>query len=140
MAFSFQNQNIDFKISKPRILKKRLQEVVQHYGYTVGEINYIFCSESIILEINRKYLNHNYYTDVITFPYTVGKVISSDIFVSIPTVTSNAQKFKQSFYSELQRVMVHAILHLVGFADESPSQKIDMTQAENFWLSKITAS
>lgn len=121
---------------KPAFLTKKvlsiwLREVVSAYSYEVGTISFIFCTDGYILEMNRQYLQHDYYTDVITFDYTEGKVISGDIFISLDTVASNACEYNVSFEEELFRVIVHGVLHLIGFKDATDVQQTEMRQAED---------
>lgn len=107
------------------------------HGKRVGEVAYIFCSDEKILEVNRQYLNHDYYTDIITFDYTEGDVISGDIFISVDTVRSNADEFGVSFEKELNRIIIHGILHLCGFKDKQPDDKAEMTRQEDSALSLL---
>lgn len=100
-------------------------------GKKCGDISYIFCSDEKILEINREYLDHDYYTDIITFDYTEKNRISGDIFISIDTVKSNADEFKVSYEEELHRIIIHGILHLCGINDKGPGEREIMTQKEN---------
>jgi rRNA maturation RNase YbeY len=102
--------------------------------YLAGDVNIIFCSDEYLLGINKQYLKHNYYTDVITFDYTENFVLSGDIFVSIDTVKSNALEFKTDFKNELYRVIIHGILHLCGFKDSNSHQKKIMRELEDFAL------
>ena len=95
------------------------------YGKKCGDISYIFCSDEKILEINREYLDHDYYTDIITFDYTEKNRISGDIFISIDTVKSNADEFEVSYEEELHRIIIHGILHLCGINDKGPERKRD---------------
>lgn len=131
MAISFFTEDCSFSLPRKQLTKKWLKSVIENFGFSVGTINYIFCSDNEILKINNEYLGHNYYTDIITFPYTDNKKVSSDIFISIDTVKSNSEKFNQNFHDELNRVMVHGVLHLVGFNDKSKSDKIKMREEEN---------
>jgi rRNA maturation RNase YbeY len=103
-------------------------------------INFIFCSDEYLLELNRNYLDHNTLTDIITFPYMDEKEnISGDIYISIPRVVENAEHYGQDTEDELYRVMVHGILHLLGYKDKSVIEKTEMTAKENFYLSLIPA-
>ena len=108
-----------------------IKETAAGYDRKVGEIAYIFCSDEKILEMNKQYLNHDYYTDIITFDYSEGAVISGDIFISIETVSSNAAEFNVSFEKELRRILIHGILHLCGQDDQTPELRQEMTQKEN---------
>ncbi len=137
MSIQFHTVDVDFNLPKKLIHKSWIKSVITHYGYKVGDINYIFTSDSEILSINKQYLNHDYFTDIITFPYTEKNIISSDIYISLETVKTNSQKFNQNFSDELNRVMIHGVLHMVGFNDSTPDEKTEMRQAEDFWLQKL---
>lgn len=102
-----------------------------------GDIAYIFCSDERILEINKQYLQHDYYTDIITFDYSEDNIISGDIFISIDTVKSNSLDFGSDFETELLRVIIHGILHLCGQDDKSPELRMEMTRKENEALAKF---
>jgi probable rRNA maturation factor len=114
-----------------RTISAWIKQVVNNNGFKVGDISYIFCSDEKILEVNKEYLQHDYYTDIITFDYTEENVINGDIFVSLDTVKSNAEQFSVSFEKELRRVLIHGILHLCGQADKSTSEKAEMTRKED---------
>ena len=122
-------------MEKPKICTRRtsawVKKVAASHGKTIGEIAYIFCSDPYILDVNKKYLQHDYYTDVITFDYCEGNKLSGDIFISIDTVRSNAEQFGTDFYEELSRIIIHGILHLCGFKDKEPAAKEQMTAEEN---------
>jgi rRNA maturation RNase YbeY len=128
---SFQNLSIDFKLKDKTKLKQWIKSVTEKEKHTLGTINYIFCSDEELLEINIKHLDHNTYTDIITFDYTESKKISSDIFISVDRVSENAEKFKVTFDEELHRVMIHGILHLCGYKDKSKADAEMMRQKEN---------
>lgn len=122
-------------VKAPVLLKRKiakwLTSVAQLYGYKVGDLNYIFCSDEKILEVNNQYLQHDYYTDIITFDYTEKNKINGDVFVSVDTVASNAIQFDVTFEQELLRVIIHGVLHLCGQADKTPRQQAEMTRKEN---------
>jgi len=101
------------------------------HGYTIGEVGYVFCNDDKIIEVNRQYLSHDYYTDIITFDYTEGSVINGDIFISLDTVSSNAVQQHTEYEEELHRVIVHGVLHLCGIDDKGPGQRAVMERAEN---------
>lgn len=105
-------------------------------GKKPGEINYIFCDDDYLLEINKDFLQHDYYTDIITFDYVKGKTISSDIFVSLPRILENAQVHSKDVDAELHRVLIHGILHLLGYDDHEPSEIEEMRRKEDFYLSQ----
>jgi rRNA maturation RNase YbeY len=138
VSILFHNIDVDFNLPKKRIIKSWIKSVVLEYNFNLGDINYIFCSDEEILRVNIQYLNHNYYTDIITFPYTEEKTISADLYISIPTVKDNSNHYNQSFAHELNRVMVHGVLHLVGFNDSTDQEKREMRKAENHWLDVLT--
>ena len=105
----------------------------------MGEISYIFCNDEKILEVNRQYLQHDYYTDIITFDYTEGDKISGDLFISLDTVRSNAEQFHQSYEQELHRVIIHGILHLCGINDKGPGEREIMEKNENEALALLNS-
>lgn len=115
-------------------VRQWLQVVAQDYQYELGNLSFIFCKDDYILDVNRKYLNHDYYTDVITFDYRVGKVLSGDVFISLDTVQSNASDFGTGFENELHRVIVHSVLHLIGFKDKTDIDAAEMRRQENHCL------
>lgn len=131
---SFQNLSIDFKLKEKTKLKQWIKFITEKEKHTPGTINYIFCSDEELLDINIKHLNHNTYTDIITFDYTESKKISSDIFISIDRVAENAKKFNVTFEEELHRVMIHGVLHLCGYKDKSKADAELMRQKENLAL------
>jgi len=112
-------------------INRWIKQTATVYGKKAGEIVYIFCTDKHILEVNKQYLQHDYYTDIITFDYSEGVIISGDIFISIETVASNAREFKVSFAEELKRIMIHGILHLCGQDDKTPELRSEMTEKEN---------
>jgi probable rRNA maturation factor len=109
---------------------------IENENKVSGEINFILCSDKYILQINQQFLNHDYYTDVITFNYCEDNNISGDIFISIERVHENANDFKVSFENELLRVMIHGVLHLIGYSDESDEEKKNMHKKEDEYLPK----
>ena len=117
-------------------LKKRdtnawIKAVAAQYGRKVGEIGYLFVNDEKILEVNKEYLGHDYYTDIITFDYDEGDVINGDLFISLDTVRSNALLFGKTYNEELHRVIIHGILHLCGINDKGPGEREIMEAAEN---------
>lgn len=105
-------------------------------NYELGELCYIFCSDDYLLDMNREHLNHDYFTDIITFNYNVGLSLSGDVFISYDRIVDHANEYGVSVYDELCRVMVHGVLHLVGYNDKSDSEQKVMTEMENKYLSK----
>ncbi len=134
-------QYITEEVTLPSIEKQKInrwiKETAAEYDRKISEIAFIFCSDKKILEMNNQYLHHNYYTDIITFDYSEGKVISGDIFISLDTVKSNAEEFKVSFDNELKRILIHGILHLCGQDDKTPELRLEMTEKENLALNRL---
>lgn len=108
-----------------------IKRVAALHGKTVGDIAYIFCSDEKILDVNRMYLQHDYYTDIITFDYSEDDMISGDLFISLDTVRTNAEKFAVAYDSELYRVIIHGVLHLCGIDDKAPGARAVMERYEN---------
>ena len=119
-----------------RKIGKWIRSVAAEYGFSVGNINYIFCSDERELEVNRQFLGHDYYTDVITFDYSTPTTLNGDIFISLDTVRSNAEMVSTSFNHELLRILIHGVLHLTGQGDKTPETKAQMTQKEESALAK----
>ena len=118
----------------PEKIRKWLDLVASDYSCRIGTISFVFCDDSYILDVNRKYLNHDYYTDVITFDYRENDILSGDVFISLDTVQSNALEFSTTFENELNRVMVHSVLHLIGFKDKTDEDAILMRKNEDHCL------
>ncbi|MDO4224265.1 MAG: rRNA maturation RNase YbeY [Bergeyella zoohelcum] len=118
-------------------LKEKLEHIITSEGKKLGEINYIFCDDEYLLKVNQDYLQHDYYTDIITFDYVKGKVISGDIFVSVERVEDNAQSLSKDFQSEFHRVLAHGILHLCGYKDKSPEDEQLMREKEDFYINAM---
>lgn len=122
---------------KERKVTKWIRAVAADYGFAVGNINYIFCSDERELEVNREFLGHDYYTDVITFDYSTPSTLNGDIFISLDTVRSNAEMVGTTFDHELLRILIHGVLHLTGQGDKTPETKAQMTEKEEKALAKI---
>ncbi|MBQ8453130.1 MAG: rRNA maturation RNase YbeY [Prevotella sp.] len=116
---------------KKRATTQWIRNVAATYGRTVGEVGYLFVDDEKILEVNREYLGHDYYTDVITFDYDEGTTVNGDIVISLDTVRSNAEQFGKDYDEELHRVIIHGILHLCGINDKGPGERELMEAAEN---------
>jgi probable rRNA maturation factor len=125
------------KFRTPTGLKFKLLELIKNENKLPGEISIIFCSDDYLLKMNKDYLKHDYYTDVITFDYSEENIVSGDIFISADRVKENAAKYGVEFKNESIRVMVHGILHLIGYKDKTKEDKKQMTEKEDFYLSKI---
>ena len=128
---TYQTEDIAMPPIKKRETTEWVKQVAATYGKKVGEVAYIFFSDEKILEVNRQYLEHDYYTDIITFDYTEGNRISGDLFISLDTVRTNAEQFEQPYERELHRVIIHGILHLCGINDKGPGEREVMEAAEN---------
>lgn len=131
MSISFQTEDVKQPKIKKREVSTWIKAVAADYGKKVGELAYMFCSDEKILEVNKQYLQHDYYTDIITFDYTDEETISGDIFISLDTVKSNSEKFEVKFEDELHRIIIHGVLHLCGINDKSPEERKHMTECEN---------
>ena len=128
-------EDIDFKFSGKLLNNAWLKAVATEESRKLGRINIIFCSDNFILDINMKYLQHDYFTDVITFDYCEGDKLSGDLFISVDTVRENAKLYNTDFNEELNRVMVHGILHLIGYDDHSQKDKQLIRKKEDYYLS-----
>ncbi|MCL2597525.1 MAG: rRNA maturation RNase YbeY [Paludibacter sp.] len=131
------SENINFQINNQNEISLWLQRTAAVYQKKIGTINYIFCSDKIILNINNQYLNHNFYTDIITFDYSIETIISGDIYISIDTVKRNAQCYHTQFEDEFHRVIVHGLLHLTGQNDKTKIEQTQMTAKENAALEML---
>lgn len=138
MPITYQTDGVEMPVIAKRKITNWIKEVAAIYGKKVGEIAYIFCSDEKILEVNRMYLQHDYYTDIITFDYTEKEKISGDLFISLDTVRTNAEQFNASYEQELHRVIIHGILHLCGIDDKGPGEREIMEAAENKALTLLS--
>lgn len=134
MPVFFSTFDTNFNLPKKNSVKKLILFCLTSYNFKIGHINIAFCSDDYILKINNEFLNHNYYTDIITFPSISKDIVSADILISVDTVKSNSIKFYQPFSRELVRVIIHGILHLVGFNDKTTEQKALMRVEEDRWI------
>ena len=130
MSIVYIATDISFPKIKRSEISRWIKLVIEQLNKKTGNITYIFCSDEEILLINKKYLNHDYYTDIITFDYSEKNVLSGDLFISLETVKSNSIKFKTDFHEELKRVMIHGILHLCNYEDNTKFQKKLMREKE----------
>ena len=128
---SYNTVNVKMPAIRRRDTSAWVKAVAANYGKKVGEIAYIFVDDEEILRVNREYLQHDYYTDIITFDYTEGDTISGDLFISLDTVRTNAEQFDKPYDEELHRVIIHGILHLCGINDKGPGEREIMEAAEN---------
>lgn len=132
---SYFTEDVVFKFKNKRLNNKWLTLVAESEVKRIGDISIIFCSDSYILDINIRYLHHDYFTDIITFDYTEGDRLSGDLFISLDTVRANAAEYGSDFETELNRVMVHGVLHLIGYDDHSSADKKLMREKEDYYLS-----
>lgn len=130
MAIRFSSQNESFELPEASNVKKWIAEVVNRRGKSVGNISYLFCDDEYMLGVNRQYLDHDTYTDIITFDYVVADLISGDIFISVDRVVENAQQFGVEFERELHRVIIHGVLHLLGQGDKTDDDAHEMRRQE----------
>lgn len=121
----------DFTLENKSTYEEWISSIIDSEGYSEGEINYIFCDDDYLLNLNNDFLNHDTLTDIITFNYNMGKQVNSDIYISTERVRDNAQDFDVSFETELRRVMCHGVLHLCGFNDKTDEEQALMTEKEN---------
>ncbi|MBR1414255.1 MAG: rRNA maturation RNase YbeY [Prevotella sp.] len=128
---TYSSENIKFPNIRRRDTSAWIRRVAATYGRKVGEVGYLFCDDEKILEVNREFLQHDYYTDIITFDYDEGDVINGDIVISLDTVRSNAEQLGKDYDEELHRVIIHGILHLCGQNDKGPGEREQMEAAEN---------
>ncbi len=138
-AIRFFEEDIKFKPKNKSALRQWIKETIMAEGFVLKELNYIFCSDAYLLNLNREYLNHNTYTDIITFDNSeIAKTVIGDIFISTERVKENANKFNLPEINELHRVMIHGALHLLGYKDKTKTSKNLMTQMEDKYLNQRT--
>ncbi|RXR24317.1 rRNA maturation RNase YbeY [Flavobacterium stagni] len=125
------NYETDFLLENESDYERWIQQIIITENKQEGEINYVFCDDEYLLDINQKYLNHDYYTDIISFDYSVANELHGDIFISIDRVLENAHDFKVTFHNELLRVMAHGVLHYCGYKDKSEEESVLMRTKEN---------
>ena len=133
------NYETDFTIANEETISTWITKVLTAEGFNEGEINYVFCNDEYLHKLNVEFLDHDTLTDVISFDYTMGKLISGDIFISIDRVRDNAKYFKVDFINELYRVMVHGILHYCGYKDKSQEDAKTMRAKENHYIGLINS-
>lgn len=129
-------ENTEMPVLNERKIGQWIRRIAADWGYSVGNITYIFTDDSRILEVNNQFLGHDYYTDVITFDYSTETVINGDIYISLDTVRSNAEMVGAEYEHELLRILIHGVLHLTGQADKTPETKAEMTRKEELALGK----
>lgn len=141
---NFYTEDIKFTLKNKIILKQWITSTIENSKHKVGEITFIFCSDNYLLKMNKEYLHHNTYTDIITFDYSAfllskgfKGIISGDIFISIERVKENSGKFSKTFEEELHRVIIHGVLHLLGYTDKTKIAKSAMTKQEDVCLKEL---
>jgi rRNA maturation RNase YbeY len=132
------NYETNFKLKQPKTWSDWLGEVINEENREEGELNYIFCDDAYLHELNVKYLNHDTLTDIITFDYTVRKRLHGDIYISVERILENAKEYDVTFEKELARVMVHGVLHLCGYKDKSSADIIMMRAKEDHYISQLS--
>jgi len=137
MSVYFHNEDNSYVLPAKRKVKSWLKTSIEHQKMSIGTINVVFCSDQHLLVINKEYLNHDYYTDIITFNYCEAKQISGDLFISIDRIKDNSKNNKILFVNELHRVIIHGVLHLCGFNDKTKAEKKEIRQMEDYFLNKI---
>ncbi|MES2810067.1 MAG: rRNA maturation RNase YbeY [Bacteroidota bacterium] len=136
-VINFFEEDITYKLKDKIKVRRWITDTIKAEGYKLDELNYIFCSDAYLLQINQQYLNHDTFTDIVTFDNAEEDgVITGDIFISIPRTQENAEKFKVSATDELHRVLIHGALHLLGYLDKKPADKQKMTEKEDYYLAK----
>lgn len=131
------NYETEFEISNESILENWVDTIISNNGFETGELNFIFCDDEYLHKLNVEFLNHDTFTDVISFDNTLGKLISGDIFISVERVRENAKEYNATFEDELHRVMIHGVLHFLGFKDKSSEDEKIMRNQENNALSTL---
>ena len=137
MAISYYAEDVKLPALRKRETNEWIRTIASLYDKKCGDIAYIFCSDEKILDVNKEYLQHDYYTDIITFDYCEGDRLSGDLFISLDTVRTNAEQFGASYDNELHRVIIHGILHLCGINDKGPGEREIMEAAENKALAML---
>ena len=132
------NYETNFKLKNEDYFEKWIQKIILNHNREEGEINYIFCDDAYLLKLNIEFLQHDTLTDIISFDNSLGRLVGGDIFISTERVADNANDFKVSFLEELQRVMIHGVLHYIGFSDKTPESQKEMTIQENNALKELT--
>lgn len=131
------NSETHFSLENEAKIASWVQHIIVSEGYTVGEVGYIFCNDSYLNNINKEFLNHDTLTDIISFDYCLGKQVNGEIYISIERVTDNAKLYQVSFENELSRVIIHGVLHFLGYSDKTPEEKKGMRLKENTCLKEL---
>ncbi|HEY1040975.1 MAG TPA: rRNA maturation RNase YbeY [Bacteroidia bacterium] len=137
MPIQFANNEINFKLKNKTKLKEWIKTVVEKEKLILGELSYIFCDDESLLKMNQQFLDHDTYTDIITFDYREEKTVNGEIYISVDRVRENAEKFETTFENELHRVMIHGVLHICGYKDKTKAAKELMRKMEDQSLKKL---
>lgn len=137
-TITFHTEEIELSLTNEKEINSWIKSTIQKEGHQLGNLSFIFCSDPYLHKINIEYLNHDTLTDVITFPYSESHV-EGDIFISIDRIKENAKSFGVTFDQELNRVIIHGVLHLIGYMDKTPEEKKEMTEKENFYLRALNS-
>lgn len=134
----FNKTNLAFELKNKTKIRTWIEDTIKKEGYQLEHLSYIFCDDKYLLKLNKEYLNHDTYTDIITFDYREKKgIINGEIYISIDRVKANAKDFKMGFSNELHRVMIHGVLHLCRYKDKTPKQQAEMRAKEDYYLSHL---
>lgn len=136
----FFNHEVNFRLKNKKLLKLWIADCIKARGFSTGFLNFIFCTDDYLLEINKKHLHHDYYTDIITFPLSeiqLSKVIDAELYISVDRIKENASNLNCSFTDELHRVMIHGVLHLCGLKDKTKNELLKMRSSEDEELFKL---
>jgi rRNA maturation RNase YbeY len=137
MPVYIHEQQTRFHVEQKRIVKSWIKQIIDNHQKKTGDINIILCSDEELLKMNQEVLDHDTYTDIITFNYNHANIVSGDLFISIERIQENASKFAVSTEEELRRVMIHGVLHLIGFNDKKDNERLEMRRKENESLSLL---
>lgn len=134
----FFNEDVPYKLPQKQVIRQWLKQQAEAEGYSVGDLNYMFCSDEHVLQVNRDYLQHDYYTDIITFDMSEEEdKIEGDIFISVDRVVDNANKLAVPAEQEMRRVLAHGLLHLCGYGDKTDEEAAQMRHKEDEWISRL---
>jgi probable rRNA maturation factor len=137
MSIHYFNEDVSPPKLKKRGITNWIKSIIAAEEKKCGDISFIFCSDEYLLEVNKKYLNHDYYTDIITFDYVSENLMNGDIFISVDRILENSRVFNTTFDNELSRILAHGVLHLIGYKDKNVIDKIMMTFKEDYYLNQL---
>ena len=137
MPIKFFTEDTKFNLKNKNLIKNWVKGTIKSVNKNTGNINFIFTSDKHLLKINKEYLSHKYFTDIITFNYCENDTVSGDVFISVETVKNNSSRFNVTFIEELHRVIIHGVLHLLGFDDQNDEEKVVIREKENYYLERL---